>query len=117
MTLPKGLQDKWDEASRTGQPVDVGDYVVCDYCDKDYTDSDAEGGLIFTGSAVCPACEPKTRNTIRKYKEERFIRATCPKGQSFADFVRAYRRADDSNIVQVSQGLLKTECFTGGDYD
>ncbi len=85
MPIPKELQDKWDEAERTGLPVDVGRIVVCDFCDMDFTDRKESGGCIFESKAVCPLCHPKVLS------EPQFIRVTCPSYQSFADFVREYR--------------------------
>lgn len=92
--LPDDLQAKWDEASRTGQPVIVGRFVVCDFCDVDFTDSPASGGCIFESKAVCPACYPTVLGELQ------FIRATCPSGQSFADFVREWRGPDST--IQIS---------------
>lgn len=94
MTLPDGLQDKWDEAERTGKPVVVGDWVVCDFCDKDYTASTASGGCIFESKAVCPVCYSSVLG------EPQFIRATCPAGKSFADFVREYRGPDSTIHIE-----------------
>jgi hypothetical protein len=81
----------WDEAVRTGEPVSIGNIVVCDACNRDFTDSEEWGGMIFGGYAYCPACTAKHLPSIRELGEEHFIQATCPSGQSFADFVRAWR--------------------------
>lgn len=95
MTLPKDLQDKWDEANANpGKAIPVGATVVCDSCDKDYTGSLVMGGMIFGSRAICPECEPKWRADIKKYDEERFIKATAAKGQTFREFVIAYRGPD-----------------------
>lgn len=91
MNLPKQLADKWAEAERTGAPVEIGRLVVCDICGEDFTDRPDVGGFIFTSKAYCPHCAPNGLQSIVKYGEERFIRAYCPEGRSFADFVRAYR--------------------------
>lgn len=68
--------------------LDVGDRVLCDYCSDDYTDSDEQGGILFGSYATCPKCEPKIRKDAEKYNEQDHIKASCPKGKSFADWVR-----------------------------
>lgn len=85
------MHDKWDEAGRTGEPVLVGDLVVCDVCNRDWTHSKRSGGFIFGSYGYCPICSIAEITTIRKYGEERYIVARCPKGTSFADFVRSHR--------------------------
>ncbi len=91
--MNKELQDKWDEASRTGLPVDVGRLVCCDSCDEDYTDSTESGGFIFESKGICPKCGPRWRASAELYGEwtGRFVIAECKPGQSFADFVREHR--------------------------
>ncbi len=92
------LQEKWAEAeANPGKKVSIGSIVVCDVCDKDYTNLPDSGGFIFTSSAYCPKCEAKGMSNIRKYGEERYIRAYCPAGVSFADFIRQYR--GENNFV------------------
>lgn len=91
MTIPKELHDKWEQAQRTGEPVPVGDFVVCDGCDKDFSNSQEAGGIIFTSSAYCPACAPRIEDSAKKYGETRFIRGRAEPGETFADFVRRYR--------------------------
>jgi len=99
MPLPKKLQDKWDEADKTNDPVDIGNIVVCDICNEDYTNSLDSGGFIFTSSAYCPKCAKAGLLTIQSYGEERYIKAMCKEGQSFADFVREYRGGN--NIIHI----------------
>lgn len=90
--MNKELERLWAEAeANPGKPVDVGRNVVCDNCSVDYTNADAQGGMIFGSRAICPTCEPSWRKSLTQYGEQHMIRATCPAGQSFADFVRAYR--------------------------
>jgi len=89
--MNKDLESKWDEAGRTGDPIPVGDLVVCDVCNVDYTTCDAVGGFIFSSSAYCPTCADKHITLIRQYGEERFIRGRAYPGEAFADFVRRYR--------------------------
>lgn len=94
------LDAKWAEAdANPGQVVSIGDIVVCDDCDEDYTDKPDQGGIIFTGYAYCPKCTPKRLKDIQRFKEERFIKARCPEGVSFADFVRRYRGGDGTVMI------------------
>ncbi len=95
------LEDKWNEAEKTGKPISIGNTVICDICDKDYTDLSDSGGFIFTSSAYCPDCADKGLKTIKSYNEEQFIKATCPENVSFADFVNQYR--GNGNYIQISK--------------
>jgi len=98
--MSKALSDKWAEANENpGKKVSIGDIVVCDICDKDYTSSDKTGGFIFVSKAYCPDCASKSEGAIKKYGEEKYIRARCPAGTPFADFVRQYR--GDFNYVSI----------------
>lgn len=91
------LKEAWDQAAANpGTPVDIGRTVVCDCCDEDFTDSAAVGGFIFSSSAYCPSCAVAKLPSIRGYGEERFIRARCPDGKAFADFVREYRGSNNN---------------------
>lgn len=89
------LNDLYKQAAETpGVPVEIGRIVVCDYCDDDFTDNDTDcGGHIFQSKACCPFCEVRMLPRIKMYGEEHFIRAKCPPGKPFADFVREYRGA------------------------
>lgn len=68
-----------------------GDTVVCDFCNKDYTDSPESGGFLFSGYAVCPKCAPKELEKIKGHGEEDGIQGVCPDGMSFADWIRSIR--------------------------
>ena len=88
------IGDLWKRAEQTGRPVPVGDVVVCDTCDADYTDRPDSGGFIFGRDAYCPPCAERALPNIKHYGEESHIKARCPDGQSFADFVRTFRGPD-----------------------
>jgi len=75
--------------------IEAGDQVLCDLCNKDYTDSQETGGFLFLSNAVCPACSPKFMKSVEKEKEERFIRATAKEGETFRDFVYRIRKLKD----------------------
>ena len=68
--------------------VDPGNVVVCDMCNTDLTDSDESGGFLFSSYAIGPCCAEQQLASIRSFNEERYIREHCPKGKSFADWVR-----------------------------
>lgn len=68
--------------------LEPGHNVVCDDCNKDYTDSDELGGLQFQSKAIGPCCVQSWLDGAKKHSEEHFIRARCPDGKSFADWVR-----------------------------
>lgn len=68
--------------------IDVGNIVVCDLCNKDFTDSDESGGFLFGGKAVGPCCSEKFLATVKECREEHHIVADCPKDRSFANWVR-----------------------------
>ena len=72
--------------------IEAGDTVLCDLCNTDYTSSNECGGLIFCSNAVCPECESQLLAEATTHGEQKFIRARCPENQSFADFVRQYRK-------------------------
>ena len=69
----------------------AGDTVLCDFCNKDWTGDDTSGGLLFCSNAICPDCEPKQRESIKGYNEEKYIRAECPSDMSFWEWVLTLR--------------------------
>ena len=79
--------------------------VLCDLCNKNYSRSKKSGGFIFESKAVCPDCSIDFLKKIRKYNEERFIKAFCPKGVSFNDFVIKY------NLIAKEGGIDEDTLF------
>jgi len=71
--------------------IDMGDAVICDFCNKDWTDEKGSGGFLFESKAVCPNCAPAILKNIEKYHEENFIRGVCPDNMPFGDWVRSIR--------------------------
>lgn len=104
MSLPKTLQEAWDAAeAHPGTPIDIGRAVVCDSCDRDYTESREQGGMIVGSYGYGPCCAPRHKESLRQYGELHFIVAECPAGQSYADFIRAYRnRSPGGNTVSIT---------------
>lgn len=92
-----------DEAMANGGAVPVGRLVLCDFCDADLTNDNRSGGFMFQSKAVGPCCAAEREVSIRGYGEERFIRARCPEGIAFADWVRGMR--GPSAAITVTRGL------------
>ena len=72
--------------------LDAGPLVLCDLCNKNYTNDDATGGFLFTGHAVCPDCEQDFLENVKRNNEEHFIRAFANDGETFRDFVYRIRK-------------------------
>ena len=66
---------------------DIGNRVICDCCGEDWTGRSESGGFLFVTKAYCPKCAERSLPNIRKFNEERFIRARCPEGVSFYNWV------------------------------
>jgi hypothetical protein len=97
------LDKKFAEAyERPGEKIPVGRDVVCDLCDEDWTDRPESGGFLFISKGVCPDCAPRFMAGVIKHSEQRFIRGECPKGQSFADWIREIRGPDA--FIRVTRG-------------
>lgn len=69
--------------------IDIGDAVICDICNEDYTNSEEIGGIVFADRAICPKCEARWRQIIRDQGEE--IDAECQVGMSFKEFILSIR--------------------------
>src|SRR3990167_6092822 len=85
-----------NESARTGQPVEIGQIVVCDFCDTDFTERDDQGGLLFGGRGVCPECAPRIEADAIKFGETRFIKARAKPGQSFRSFCLELRGGNNT---------------------
>lgn len=73
--------------------IHAGLSVACDFCSEDYTNSDTKGGLLYRSYALGPCCAKKVE------KEPRQIKARCPEGMTFRDWVLSLRAGD--NTVRV----------------
>jgi len=92
--LPPNLNAAWDAAfdlANNGVAIPIGDIVVCDDCNEDYTNSTESGGFIFGSRGICPDCAGQWMVAIERHKEQRYIKKRCREGQSFADMVREFR--------------------------
>ena len=79
--------------------IDIGNSVVCDVCNGDFTDSDESGGFLFGSNAYCPKCAEKNLPIIKGYGEERYIKAFCPENISFKDFVIGIRAGQNKITI------------------
>lgn len=78
--------------------IDVGNVIVCDSCNVDFTKRDDCGGFLFGTSAYCPECVVRLLPKIQEYGEESFIKAVCPTGMKFRDWVLQLRGGN--NLVK-----------------
>jgi hypothetical protein len=82
------------------ETFDIGDTVVCDLCNRDYTDDSSIGGFLFGSKGVCPMCAPVFEQSVKKYGEEAFIKARAMDGEPFKDFIIRIR--DGNNAVTIT---------------
>jgi len=99
------IREAYAEALRNGEDavIPVGSTVLCDACDADLTTDTRSGGYLFGTYAYGPCCADERLVTIRGYGEEHFIRARCPGGVSFADWVRDMRGPDAA--ITITHGI------------
>lgn len=62
--------------------IDIGDDVVCDYCNGDYTESEETGGILIGSYAICPVCSER----VKAIPDDR-----AKDGEKFCEFVRRIR--------------------------
>lgn len=86
----------------TIQKIDVGNYVECDFCSKQYTGKPDVGGLLFGSKGACPECAPRLEQDAEKYGETEHIKARCPEGMSFAAWIVWLR--DGNNTITIRTG-------------
>ena len=90
------IHQAYADALDAGGPAEIplGRTVLCDIDDTDLTGDPRSGGYLFGSYGVGPCCAERYLATIRGYGEEHFIRARCPEGVSFADWIRGLRGPD-----------------------
>lgn len=69
------------------EEFDIGNTVLCDFCNEDFTHSEAKGGLLFQSKAACPNCAPSIQASAVRHGETQYIRLVCPDDMAFKDFV------------------------------
>jgi hypothetical protein len=80
----------------TVMELDPGDVVLCDLCNADHTTVSTEGGIMFGSYACCPECAPRIEAGAKTHGEEDHIGERCPKGMTFAQWVRGVLRGGRS---------------------
>ena len=70
---------------------DMGNRVICDICGQEWTNRTEVGGFVLGSKAYCPDCSERILPNIMRHGEEDQIKAFCPPGKSFADFIRHFR--------------------------
>lgn len=76
--------------------MDMGDFVVCDRCNGDWTDSDRSGGAVVFGHALCPLCFRGEKSRLKGVPAADL--SICPPNVSFADHVRQFRLTTESGL-------------------
>ncbi len=84
---------------------DAGAVVVCDACCDDWTHRTESGGFLFLSYAYCPDCAKSSIEQIRRYGEEKYIRAWCPTGKSFARWVLDDLRKGNNEMRIITKEL------------
>lgn len=100
MPHPQQLTEAWDKAFATGEPIDVGDIVVCDVCNDDYTARDDVGGFIHGSYAHCPPCAARHEPGIVEFGEAHLIRARAAADEPFRAFVLRMRAGNNTLRVR-----------------
>lgn len=100
------IHQAYAEALATGGPaeIDLGRTVLCDFCDADLSADPRSGGFLFGSYAIGPCCAAKHLARIKGYGEEGHIKAHCPPGMSFADWVRQLRDEMGSHSIRITPG-------------
>jgi hypothetical protein len=65
--------------------IDIGNMVLCDSCNDDYTNSETQGGILVGSYAICPECA----RDFHESEDEPVIH--CPAGVRFRDWVLGLR--------------------------
>lgn len=73
---------------------DIGNTVICDRCNTDYTESDETGGLIIGSWAYCPKCVKEIHSQLSERDLERALCA--PAWVPFRQFVLDARGGDNT---------------------
>jgi len=107
-----GFKSRNSDISVMETIYDIGDTVICDYCNKDFTKSDAKGGFIFESKAICPDCAPGTLLQIKGYNETKYIKKYCPEGMTFKNFVIGYRAGNNTvRVIDIKDGESIKDIF------
>ena len=81
--------------------IDFGNNVICDSCGEDYTESEAQGGILFNSKAICPKCQADWEEGANRYNETKYITSRAAEGQSFRAFVLSLRNGN--NTIKITE--------------
>jgi hypothetical protein len=81
--------------------MDIGDTVICDRCNEDFTGSEVAGGCTFGSRGYCPECAPAMIASAIKYGETEYL-TICPPTMSFWKFILKARKGDNRIILWAS---------------
>lgn len=73
---------------------DIGDTVVCDWCNMEFTNSVATGGGVVGSEAVCPYCWGMVLKNADGVKR-------CPRTMTFKEFVMKERNGNNRITIAV----------------
>lgn len=73
--------------------IDIGDTIMCVFCNADYSENNESGGGLVGDYAVCPDCLEKV------YLDGHMPDLVCPKGVTFKEFVLRIR--DSRNFIAI----------------
>jgi hypothetical protein len=90
----------FDGTPKTEEVIDIGETVICDKCNGDWSERTESGGFLFLSSAYCPDCEKDALKSIESYGEQKHIKGYCPEGVSFKDWVLTLRGGDNTIKIQ-----------------
>lgn len=84
---------------------DLGDVVICDLCNRDYShDQGSTGGFVFASKAVCPDCAPDFEAEIKRRNEDKYIQARAEIGEPFSDLIRRWRNGPATMTITSFDG-------------
>ena len=78
-------------------PAEMG--VMCDRCGTNFSDSDESGGCLIGSRTYCPSCAPSAMQMVSQHE----IRAVCPQGMSFRQFVIQIRRTGEGGVAFIGR--------------
>jgi hypothetical protein len=107
------LHQAYYEALASGEPavIPVGGTVLCDIDSTDLTADPRSGGYLFGSYGVGPCCQERHEAMVAGYGEQWNIRARCPDGVSFADWVRGMR--EPGAAITITPGMPSREGTPG----
>jgi hypothetical protein len=86
--------------------LDIGNNVICDQCGEDYTTRDDKGGILFGSKALCPECTSRMMKDIEEFNEHSYIKARCPDGVTFREWVLSLRGGNNTVTFYTGQDAL-----------